>query len=220
MLQNGSPSSGNQIVDLRTKRKKIILVKFQRMGYNIFMKALDKWMIIVAILSIGALSFLVGTNSERVRAREHTQTSILSTEDTLAGWVYSKSEKISIGTAKLIVKEALKTERPLLILAMASAESEFVPSATSPKGAIGLMQIIWHFHGKTLVDAKLAKEKRDLYNISVAIQSGNFLMNGFLKQENGDLEKALHRYLGGKDGNYVKRILLNLGSLYLLTGGK
>ncbi len=194
------------------------------MGYNISMDKLDKWIVIVVILygvaCVGALGFIYGANSEMVKTSEHARVSLLSTQCILAGWIYSKSEKISIDTARLIVKEALKTERPLLILAMISAESEFVPSATSPKGAIGLMQIIWHFHGKTLIDAKLAKEKRDLYDISVAIQSGNFLMNGFLKQENGDLEKALHRYLGGKDGYYVKRILLNLGNLYLLVGGK
>jgi soluble lytic murein transglycosylase-like protein len=179
--------------------------------------------IIISILFIAFIfswGYQFGIVIERSEAKIRLSATPFPVEDNLVGFVYAKSEKISIDTARLIVKEALKTERPLLILAMISAESEFVPSATSPKGAIGLMQIIWHFHGKMLVDAKLAKEKRDLYNVGVAIQSGNFLMNGFLKQENGDLEKALHRYLGGKDGNYVKRILLNLGNLYLLVGGK
>jgi hypothetical protein len=199
-----------------------MLVKLPRMGYNVLMSALRAFIIsIIIALSIAFISvwgYQLGIATGRLETEIKLSVAMVLIEDNLVGWVYSKSEKISIDTAKLIVEEVLKTERPLLILAMISTESEFVPSATSHKDAIGLMQIIWRFHGKALVEAQLAKEKRDLYDISTSIQSGNFLMNGFLKQENGDLEKALHRYLGGKDGNYVRRILLNLGNLYLITG--
>ena len=81
------------------------------------------------------------------------------------------------------------------------------------------MQVMWNYHGKSLIDAKIAKEKRDLYNIDASVKAGRFILNNFLKQTNGDLGAALNKYLGGRDGYYVNRILSNLGSLYVLTGG-
>ena len=177
---------------------------------------------ILLVMAIGSTCYWMGYQDGsrgRLDDRVAITAKIASTEELLTKWVYSKSIKISVGTARQIVKEAMKTDKPLLTLALISIESEFCPSATSSAGAIGLSQIMYNYHGKALIEAKIIKEKRDLYNVADSIKAGSFILNGFLKQTNGDLSKALEKYLGGANTWYVNRILANLGSLYILDGG-
>jgi hypothetical protein len=140
------------------------------------------------------------------------------TEDALALWIYQQSNRISILTAREIAREAIKTEIPFFILGLIMAESEFVPTAVSSKGAIGLTQVRFEVHGKELMRVGLIKEKRDLFDIGPSIRSGNFIFKMYLKQSGGNAEKAMELYLGGKDGFYVKKISLNLLNLYVLGG--
>jgi soluble lytic murein transglycosylase-like protein len=177
--------------------------------------------IVLTLLITGFLTYLIGYHagieweSETIKVQT---SNLISTEDMLAKWVFLRSEKISIDTAKLIVKEAMRTERPLLILALISVESEFNPSAISRKGAIGLTQVVWYHHGKSLIEAGISREKKDLFNVDRSIRAGDFILRGFLIQSNGNVQKALELYLGGKDSAYTKRILGNLADLYVLTG--
>lgn len=139
------------------------------------------------------------------------------TEETLTLWVYNHSVRISKPSANLIVKESLKTSKPLLVLALIDAESEFTPTAFSKKEAIGLTQVMFDIHGKELFKAAIIKERRDLFDIIPSIQAGEWVLNSCLTQTKGDVPKALERYLGGKDGAYLQRILTNLANLYVLT---
>lgn len=136
------------------------------------------------------------------------------TEKILTKWVFEKSDRISFQIAQTIVREAMKTDKPLLMLALIEVESNFVPSAVSSKGAMGLTQVMPFVHSKVLIEAKIIKEKRDLFDIGPSIQAGNVILSDYLRQSNGDVPKALERYLGGKDGAYVHRILANLANLY------
>lgn len=142
------------------------------------------------------------------------------TEEALALWIYQQSNRISIQTSKEIAREAIKTEIPFFILGLIMAESEFVPTAISSKGAIGLTQVRFEVHGKELMRLGLIKEKRDLFDIGPSIRSGDFIFKMYLKQSGGNAEKAMELYLGGKDGFYVKRISLNLLNLYLLRSAQ
>lgn len=181
------------------------------------MNALKALFIIILGLALCVCSFQFGQVIEKARTKEDSHVHLASTEYTLTKWVYDKSDRISLDTAKAITKEALKTERPLLMLALVSVESEFVESSASRKGAIGLTQIM-PIHTKALIEAKIIKDRRDLYGIEPSIRAGNFILNGFLIRTNGNVQKALELYLGGKDGAYTKRILGNLADLYILTG--
>lgn len=138
-------------------------------------------------------------------------------EKILVKWVYDNSKNISMGTSQSIVKEAMKTNKPLLILALTEVESNFVPTAVSSKGAVGLTQVMYDIHKQDLSKLGIAKEKRDLFDVSPAIQAGNLILDSCLVQSKGDVTKALERYLGGQDGAYVKRILSHLANLYILT---
>ena len=170
----------------------------------------------------GLLCFTIGFDMGSKGDREGRAAIIAkasSTEESLTKWVYSKSTKISVDTAKQIVKECLKTEKPLLTIALISVESEFVSSAVSNVGAIGLGQTMFGLHSKELIKAGIVKERRDLFNISNSVKATDLLINRFISESKGDLSKALERYQGGFNTYYISRILSNLGSLYILTEG-
>jgi len=134
----------------------------------------------------------------------------------LSQWAYSNSSRISRDTVNVIVKEAMTTDKPLLILAIIPVESEFVPSAVSKKGAIGLMQVMFDVHKDMLIKRGIIKDKRDLFDIEPNIQAGNAILDMYLGECKGDVASALEKYLGGQDGVYLKKILSNLANLYIL----
>jgi len=134
----------------------------------------------------------------------------------LTAWVYSHSERISIDTARFIAQEAIITKKPLLMLALIEVESNFIPTAVSSKGAIGLTQIM-DVHTKGLIKAGIIKDRRDLFNVSQSVHACNFILDDMLKRTGGNVGKALDLYLGGKDGAYKNRILGHLGDLYIMT---
>jgi soluble lytic murein transglycosylase-like protein len=135
----------------------------------------------------------------------------------LIDWVYNKSNRISRKTFTEIVGEAMKYQKPLLLLSIMEVESNFIPTANSPKNALGLMQVMPGVWDKDLIAKGIIKERRDLYDIEPAVKAGNYVFGICLMQAKGDVEKAMEYYLGGKDGAYTKRILANLATLYLLT---
>jgi len=138
-------------------------------------------------------------------------------EKVLTKWVYEHSKQISLNTSKEIVKESMKTNKPLLMLALIEVESNFVPTAVSNKGAIGLTQVMPVYHEKSITAKGIIKERRDLFDVVPSIQAGNFVLDSCLTQSKGDVSKALESYLGGQDKWYVNRILSNLANLYMLT---
>ena len=135
----------------------------------------------------------------------------------LANWVYNHSNRISRADCEEIVFEAMKTKRPLLILALIQVESDFNPGVVSSKGAIGLTQVMPSVWGKDLIARGIIREPRDLFSIGPSIAAGDYVLGAYLKASKGDIAAALEGYLGGRDGYYLKKILLNLGSLYVLT---
>jgi soluble lytic murein transglycosylase-like protein len=147
-----------------------------------------------------------------------------ATQAILTKWVYDNTDKISLPghgisrtMAKEIVKEVMRYKKSLLLLALIEAESRFIPTAVSNKGAIGLTQVMFNTHAKLLKEAEIAKEKRDLFNIQPSVAAGNLILIIYLEKTNGDVKKALELYLGGSDGTYLNRILLNLANLYVLV---
>jgi len=141
-------------------------------------------------------------------------------EKILTDWVYERSNRISRGTCKLIVQEAMKTPKPLLLLSIMDVESNFVPTATSIKGAMGLCQIMPGVWEKEMMTKGVIKERRDLYDIRPNILVGGYVLHIFMVETKSDAEKALEKYLGGRDGVYVKKILNNLAHLYYITESK
>lgn len=184
------------------------------------------WFFISIIIASGVAFFLVkGTvDIEKLyRGKQHSEifkkAMITSSEEQcrkLTTWVYTHSGRISIDTARFIAQEAIITKKPLLMLALIEVESNFVPTAVSSKGAIGLTQIM-DVHTKSLIKAGIIKDRRDLFNISQSIHACNFIFDDMMKRTGGNVSKALDLYVGGKESVYKNRILGNLGDLYILT---
>ena len=192
-----------------------------------FLTHWHRFVFVVLIIVFTFLILIIGINLSKwqVTSKTAVESEALRNklENKLSEWVYNHSKKISRGQAKFIVTEAMKTDKALLIIALAEYESiGFVPTVVSKKGCVGLMQINFNgnngkdVNGKTLVQAGIINEKRDLFEVDRNIRSGDFLLGVYLKQSKGNVLKALDRYLGERDGVYVLEVFSNLAELYLL----
>jgi soluble lytic murein transglycosylase-like protein len=179
------------------------------------------WKLGVVILLMMAFCVGIGYRagvSDKTASAKASVAENARVEIALTKWVFDHSTKISKDTAKVIVKEAAKIERPLLTMAASSVESEFVPSATSSANARGLTQVRWKVWGAELVKVGIAKEERDLYNIDTSLKAGDYILGKLLRQNNGNVQKALDGYLGMHDGPYVNKILANFAELSVSVG--
>jgi len=125
----------------------------------------------------------------------------------LVQWAFDNSQRASREMIRATIDEVMNTDHPILILSIITAESEFNPTAVSSKGAMGLGQIMYSVHSKTLKDAGIIKEQRDLFNIQSNIKATNHVLQSCLKQAKGDPLKAFEFYLGGKDRRYTDKIV-------------
>lgn len=146
-------------------------------------------------------------------------------EAVLIEYILKHSNRCSRSQAKEMVDEAFKTDKPLLILAIIQKESDFVLTALSPAGAMGLTQVmpvtksgtdVWEKH---LIKKGIIKERRDLFEIGPSIAAGNEVLTIYLNEAKGNVEDAFFKYLSGRDGWYSKKILENLATLYILVEG-
>ena len=77
----------------------------------------------------------------------------------------------------------------LLVAAIVEAESGFTPDAVSPKGAVGLMQVLPSTGGHY--------GSADLYDPSANLDVGSRYLAWLLKEFDGDLERAVAAYNAG-----------------------
>lgn len=178
--------------------------------------------VVVGIILASALAFMVFGLPKEKKVIDPIATVCdpgkeRKTNDLLVTWVYDHSSRISRAAAQEIVFEATKTKRPLLILALIAAESEFTPTVVSSKGALGLTQVMPGSWEKDLIARGIIRERRDLFDIGPSIAAGDYVLGLNLKSTKGDVSAALEMYLGGRDGAYVKKIFSNLANLYVLV---
>lgn len=96
---------------------------------------------------------------------------------------------------------------PALIAAMIVKESTVRPNARS-RYAHGLMQINWKVHKKSIA-AKFPwiKTLNDLMVPRNNILVGTWILSRYLNDCGGNMDKALHRYLGTSGNRYVRKIM-------------
>lgn len=127
--------------------------------------------------------------------------SVASEQEGLVTYV-SQTFRLSADMASRIVKTAYREAlfagvSPLLVLAIIEKESGFQPSARSPVGAIGLMQVMAKYH----VDRFSTPGKRiDLTHVETNIKVGSRILREYLDAAQGNLKQALSRYSGGTKG--------------------
>ena len=125
-------------------------------------------------------------------------------------YVHNKIDPIlSKEIGKIIKKYSLHYSLPPeLIIAIINTESTFNPSATSKKGAKGLMQIFSSAHPKKVKGLK----DNELYYIDNNIRIGCWIFSEYYK---GNVEKALTRYLGENNDRYIRRILKTFADIVI-----
>lgn len=79
----------------------------------------------------------------------------------------------------------------LLLAAVVEAESRFKPDRVSPKGAVGLMQIM------PATAASFGKERTDLFDPHVNLDVGSRYLDSLIDTYDGDLKVALAAYNAG-----------------------
>ena len=118
-------------------------------------------------------------------------------------------------TAKLIAKSTTelgkKYDMPAsVIVGMMKVESNFSPSAISPKRARGLMQVRWHIWKKMLGEKVGMQEEHDLHNIKKGIEAGVIVLKHYLEKNKGNISRALYDYVG-KNRPYVTKVYETIG---------
>lgn len=92
-----------------------------------------------------------------------------------------------------------------IIVGIARQESGFHYMATSPKDALGIMQVHWPTWEKALKRAGV--DKCDLYNQKINVPCGAVIFSTYLKEAKGSVPEALHKYYGAKDEAYAQAVL-------------
>ncbi|WP_262927269.1 lytic transglycosylase domain-containing protein [Phytohalomonas tamaricis] len=91
---------------------------------------------------------------------------------------------------------------PELVLALIQIESRFAADAVSSAGAQGLMQVM-PFWKK-----EIGRPADDLFDPATNLEYGCTILAFYLKQERGDMTKALARYNGSRHQTwYPERVL-------------
>jgi len=173
----------------------------------------------LVVLSIGFISYhdhMSGRLAQASVTREGEVQKENEYREKLAEWVFDRSSKISRQATRQIVDEAFRYDHPLLLLALFQAESEFSPTAYSSAQAVGLGQIRWTIWGKTLTQAGILKEARDLYDISMNIRATNFIIGTLMKSAKGNPVAILEAYVGGKHKIYTDRVAYNFMQLSMI----
>jgi len=159
-------------------------------------KDLIIFLVIVALL-IGLFAWLSTTNEQNIKVNSKVEIKMedVNAEDIYIQWILEHSTRCDEDTAAIIVREALKTEMPSLILALIANESGFNPTATNGD-AIGLGQIRWKYWGSFLKEKHIVESVRDLYNPAKNVRAINAILTKLIR-EKGSIERALIAYLGG-----------------------
>ena len=112
------------------------------------------------------------------------------------------AKNIAENVVEICSKEKMSPE---LVMGIIQVESSFNPMAISNKNARGLMQVMpmW---------AKEFKLRRvnDLHNVDINILSGIKVLKIHIKEENGNLDKGLYRYVN-KDKTYADSVYNAIG---------
>ena len=112
--------------------------------------------------------------------------------------VPAQSPRLSYYLAQSTVSTARRAGMPVAVLAaVQQVESGFHVTATSRKDALGPMQVHYPTWGGTI--GLNRSNKWMLYAPLLNVETGTRILKSYLQMENGNLMKALFRYLGLPD---------------------
>jgi soluble lytic murein transglycosylase-like protein len=101
-----------------------------------------------------------------------------------------------------------------IIIGLMWKESRFNPMAVSKAGAVGLMQVMWDIHEAKAKELGITKDRR--FWIQENIRLGVGILKDYL-DETKSTQKALAKYLGENNGDYVIDVLTTATDLRLFV---
>jgi soluble lytic murein transglycosylase len=150
------------------------------------------------------------------RASRHSTLSV----DVFQKFVNRSTQRMYPRLTHEIVEGAIKYSEkydlsPILVLAVANAESQFYPFALSKQNARGLMQIHPDANQELLMQEGIIKEPSELFDPDRSIEAGCFLLRRFIN-DSPDFNTALDKYLGADSVSYKAEIHQVMGKILLL----
>lgn len=124
-------------------------------------------------------------------------------------------EKTAWREAAALVHYSAKYGVPYaLTTAVAHVESTFNPAAVSPKGAAGVMQVMWRIHNQLLQANGIQPTpgSNPLADPEQAIAAGCLLISRYIKAY-GSVQTAMERYYGGRSLAYQRKVNRNIASV-------
>lgn len=124
-------------------------------------------------------------------------------------------EKTAWREAAALVHYSAKYGVPsALTTAVAHAESTFDPNAVSPKGASGVMQVMWNIHNRLLQSNGImgTPGSNPLADPEQAIAAGCLLLSRYIRAY-GNAQNAMDRYYGSKSTAYRNKITRNIARI-------
>lgn len=149
----------------------------------------------------------------------------LDKEQTHLAQFIAQRYRVALDKTQVFVDSAYKAAReykmdPWLILAVMAVESSFDPSATSPAGAHGLMQVLTKVHAEKFKPfGGIAAAFDPIANVKVGAQ----ILREYITRD-GSIEAALKSYVGaalmGDDSGYGNKVLAERERLAAVAAGK
>lgn len=134
-------------------------------------------------------------------------------QDVITDYFISVNQFLPEDEARRYAKAVMKSANtfkvdPFLVTSIIVKESTVNYMARSSV-AHGLMQIHWGVHKKAILNAFGSKVEgiRDIYVPETNIDIGTWILSNYIQSVDGDIRKALGKYYGKQDSNYINDIL-------------
>ncbi|MCL4873828.1 lytic transglycosylase domain-containing protein [bacterium] len=168
------------------------------------------WLLIIAVLLAAGCTRQAGADApeEKDELAEAIESWIaLGDMAALYNPGLTLTDRVEIGRA-VYYYSALHDLPPMLVVSIIVVESSGVPDAVSPKGAVGLMQVMPWWPAELGVEA-------DLYDIDDNIRLGTFILADNIRRWGP--EEGVARYFWGSgripDGRYLAAVMKTMEGL-------
>ena len=187
------------------------------------MKAVDKNVAVVLLIIVFIFGIITAFIFLRNNLENMTNFNKYTTDSTVIAIELSKVEYLSKSSKLEILSSINEVEKKysipsLLIYGIIKSESNFrfdithkpitinIDNKKIHTAAIGLGGIIYEFWKDSLITNNIIETKTDLYKIKENILSIGYIVNKLTKQENGNIDSIICKYVGSSNIKYKHKI--------------
>ncbi|MDO5563483.1 MAG: transglycosylase SLT domain-containing protein, partial [Synergistaceae bacterium] len=155
----------------------------------------------------------IAKHAGRTVAPKYKQTPTSPRHKQIASAIRYANKRLPAAEANLYAAHIMDASKrfsmnPAIVTGVMLIESRGNRFAVSKAGALGLMQIMWNVHERSLKKKFPEIETRsDMFEARNSIMAGTWILKGHLERNNNDLSAALGRYLGMRSSYYHNQVL-------------